>query len=234
MGQVLRPVMNATPLHTVGALWSGRRVDSSGLVDVMFTAACLVPFLFLFDEPIGRLFGVLGLEGKLLPGFVDLSERYEFVLNCKGLKNIFDNLPCKSLMAEKLQVYDFQLFGVLISLFLTLGLLRIAIDAFRLDKLDGVAAEVRNGKLTYLLVGCVLLGPVAMYIVTDFEVASHFGPASRLMIYSPRAFLALTIGLFGGATAFAVEGILILLWLVLRRRHIEAQAVGGKDGQLPT
>lgn len=226
--------MNATPLHPVGALWSGRRVDNSGLVDVMFAAACLVPFLFLFDEPIGRFFGALGLEGKLYAGFFNLSERYEFVLNCKGLKNIFDNLPCKNLMAEKLQVYDFQLFGVLISLFLTLGLLRIAIDAFRLDKLDGVAAEVRNGKLTDLLVGCVLLGPVVMYVVTDFEVASHFGPASRLMIYSPRAFLALTIGLFGVATAFAVEGILILLWLIFRRRLIVAQAVGEKNDQLPT
>lgn len=226
--------MNATPLQTIGALWSGRRVDNSGLVEVMFAATCLVPLLFLFDEPIGRLFAVLGLEGKLLPGFINLSDRYEFVLNCKGLKNIFDSLPCKNLMAEKLQVYDFQLFGVLILLFLTFGFLRIAIDAFRLDKLDGVAAEVRNGKLIHLLVGCVCLGPVAMYVVTDFEMASHFGPASRLMFYSPRTFLALTIGLFGGATAFAAEGILILLWLIFRRRLIEAQAVGGENGQLPT
>ena len=193
-------------------------MDKSGLVNVTFLASLVVPLVFLFNRPIGSLFDALGLGPKFIPAVLDISDRYDFLLNCRSVKNIFDNLTCKSQIANNLNIHDFQLFGLLTWFFLALGLLRILIDAFRLDKLDGVAEEIREGKLADVLIGYAVLGPFVMYVVTDFETASYFGPASRLMFYSPRAYLAFTIGLFGVTTAFAVEGILVLLWLIFRRK----------------
>ena len=205
-----------------------KRIDQSRLVEVMFAASLLTPMAFLFSKPIGQVFDALGYEGKLFPGFIDISARYDFLLNCRSVKNIFDNLPCKSLMASNLDIHDFQLFGLLTWLLVALGLLRIAVDVFRLDKLDGIANEMRSGRLARILTGTALLGPVGMWIATDLEMASHASAAFGLMTHSPRAFLAITTGLFGGAVAFTAEGILILLWLMFRRRRASCLTTRGR------
>jgi hypothetical protein len=189
-------------------------------------AAILVPaILFAFDRQAAQLAATFDFATRALPDSAFLSKQYEFLLNCRYLKNIFDNLPCKSLMARSIKFYDFQLFELVVWASLLFGLLRVIFELFNLKNFDRYSEKLSRGGggVEGFLIAFVLLGPLSMYIAADFEFATSSAGGRGLILWSPRAFLCLSASLFGFATAISAEGLLFLAWVIFRRRQLSVE-----------
>jgi hypothetical protein len=197
---------------------SAGSISRLGLLTLV--APVLAPIFFIFDRQAAQLIATLDSATGSFPGAAFLLNQYEFLRDCRYLKNIFDNLLCKSRMVSSLNFYDFQLLEILVWAFFVLGLIRVLFELFSLQKFDRYSEKIsRGGGLEGLLIGFVLLGPVTMYIMTDFNFASSSTGARNLIMHSPRAFLALSTVLVGWAAAFSAEGLLFLTWLIFRRKQ---------------
>jgi len=191
----------------------------SRLGRLTFITPVLVPIFFILDRQVAQLIAALNSATEAFPSSGFLLSRYEFLRDCRYLKNIFDNLPCKTRMAGSLKFYDFQLFEILVWTLLVLGLVRVLLGLFNLRDFDRYSEKITRCGLEGFLIAFLLLGPVTMYIATDFEFASSSNGARDLIMWSPRAFFSLSTFIFGSAAAFSAEGLLFLAWLIFRRRR---------------
>jgi len=215
----------------LNSLWRFRsswadRADASWLTQAAFILALVAPLaVFIFEQQAMSVVAALGLEGKLFPSAILLAQ-YDTLLNCGWLTNVFDSASCKDYMSRNLSLSDFQLFELLIGIFLAFGFARIAVDIFRLEKLDGYAEEIRRRGLVSILVLFFVAVPIAMYIAVDVRVAAQSFPGNYLIMYSPRAYLGVAAFLFGVMAAFQSAGIVFVFWLLFRRRSLEARLRG--------
>ena len=213
---------------TEGILRTASSISRRAIMILPFVAV----FAFAFDQTLSKIGSYLGLADIAVPSATLIDRQLDFVRDCKFLGNIFDRLPCTSALADRLSPFDFELFRLLVWIALILGALRIVIGILDLPSLDWYSDALRKGKsVTGFLAFFTWIGLFGTLESLNFEYVSSSHTAQYLIEHSPRVFLTFHSFLFCSTTAFLAEGVLFVIWIVVRRsRSRSSNMAGGTNG----
>jgi hypothetical protein len=187
------------------------------LVALPFAAAIAL----IFGQQLFRLWKAFGLGVLSLQDVSFIQKQYDFLLNCRYLLNAFDIAACKSKMIGQLNPFDFELFEMFFWIALALVILRVVSGAVALPSLDQYSDLLRRGwTISGILASFVFLGLIGMFVAINLQNFFDQLLVRLLVEHSPRGLLALQAFLFCAACASSAEGILFVMWAVLRRNKV--------------
>ncbi|WP_407174454.1 hypothetical protein [Bradyrhizobium sp. STM 3562] len=194
---------------------------AGGLARALLALPFAAAIALIFGQQLFRFWKALGL-GMLSPqGVSFIQKQYDFLLNCRYLLNVFDIAACKSKMIGQLNPFDFALFEMFVWIALALVILRVVTGAVTLPSLDQYSDLLRRGwTISGVLASFVFLGLIGIFVATNLYNFVDQLPVRLLVEHSPRGFLALQAFMFCAASASSAEGILFIMWAVLRGNKV--------------
>jgi hypothetical protein len=177
---------------------------------VSIVELCLLPLLLImlaFGPLIIRLIVELGFE-------LDLAAKITFLHN-QSVYLAGRGVDPASVSAE------FQIFALMIWISVAVLVLRLVSGPFLFDFWNARAISLRKRylppSLDNVLFGCLIAGPFAVWTTTWTNMAA--GPLLRALLkQSPRSYIRLEAFVFIGGLIISVEGLLLILLFLLKRR----------------